>query len=127
MRKNKNKRTYQASADNVQRAVAPVKQPLAGPFPTAQVSAANMILPNTCGLRVVGNGMPMGLPTYTSVDEYGRAYTPIMHYGPQTHSAPVPVAKAPEICQLNPIVSPVAFVPYSGQQQEMYTTEDKAR
>ena len=126
MRQRKNSR-YQASTENVQRSVAPVKQPLAGPFPTAQIPAANMMLPNTSGLQVVGNGMPLGLPTYTSVDEYGRAYTPIMHYGPQTHSAPVPVAIAPAICQLNPIVSPVAFVPYAGQQQEMLTTDDDKR
>ena len=127
MRKRKNSRRIQASTDNVQRAVAPVKQPMAGPFPTAQMPAANMIMPNTSGLQVVGNGMPLGLPTYTSVDEYGRAYTPIMHYGPQTHSSPVPVAIAPAICQLNPIVSPVAFVPYAGQQQEMLTTDDDKR
>ena len=125
MRNRRNRR--QASTDNVQRAVAPVKQPLAGPFPTAQIPAANMMLPNTSGLQVVGNGMPLGLPSYTSVDEYGRAYTPIMHYGPQTHSAPVPVAIAPAICQLNPIVSPVAFVPYAGQQESMLTTDDEKR
>ena len=125
MRNRKNSRRYQASVDNVQRSVAPVKQPLAGPFPTAQIPAANMMLPNTSGLQVIGNGMPMGLPSYTSVDEYGRAYTPIMHYGPQTHSAPVPVAIAPAICQLNPIGSPVAFVPYAGQQESMLTTDEK--
>lgn len=123
--RNKRNSRRQASMDNVQRAVAPVKQPLQGPFPTAQAPAAGMILPNTSGLQVVGNGMPLGLPTYTSVDEYGRAYTPIMHYGPQTHSAPVPVAIAPAICQLNPIVSPVAFVPYAGQQQGMLTTDEE--
>lgn len=127
MRKKNNTRRHQASVDPVQRSVAPVKQPLAGPFPTAQMSAANMMLPNTCGLQVVGNGMPLGLPTYTMVDEYGRAYTPIMHYGPQTHSSPVPVAVAPAICQLNPIVSPVSFVPYAGQQEGLLTTDDEKR
>ncbi len=125
MRNRRNTRRYQASVDPVQRAVAPVKQPMNGPFPTAQIPAASMVLPNATGLPVLGNGMPLGLPTYTSVDEYGRAYTPIMHYGPQTHSAPVPVAIAPAICQLNPIVSPVAFVPYAGQQQEMLQEENK--
>ncbi len=124
MRKRKN-HDYQGQEAGVQRAVAPMRQPMAGPFPTAQAPSANMQMPNTGNLRVVGNGMPLGLPNYTSVDEYGRVYTPIIHYGPQTHSAPVPVAIAPAICQLNPIVSPVAFVPYAGQQQELATTDER--
>lgn len=125
MRRKKNQCDYPVHEAGVQRAGAPMKQPMAGPFPMAQAPAANMQMPNTGNLRVVGNGMPLGLPNYTSVDEYGRVYTPIIHYGPQTHSAPVPVAIAPAICQLNPIVSPVAFVPYAGQQQELATTDER--
>ena len=90
----------------------------------AQSAAPAMAMPNCGAFQVQSNGMPMGLPVYTSVDEYGRVYNPIVHYGPQTHSAPVPVAKAPAIVQLAPIVSPVAFIPYSGQEQDMYQVED---
>lgn len=119
------KKNINPVVDNIVRApygAQPV-QPQSGPFPKAQASAAVLYMPNCGKLPVTGNGMPMGLPTYTSVDEYGRTFNPLVHYGPQTHSAPVPVAIAPEVCQMNPIVSPVAFVPYAGQQTEMYEIE----
>ena len=110
--------------DGVARAQEVVMQPQQGPFPMAQAAAPAMAMPNCGAFQVQANGMPMGLPVYTSVDEYGRVYNPIVHYGPQTHSAPVPVAKAPAFVQLAPIVSPVAFIPYSGQEQDMYQVED---
>ena len=114
-------------ADNIVRAPGGMQpaQPQSGPFPKAQQAAQTLQMPNCGRLPVMGNGMPMGLPTYTSVDEYGRTFNPLVHYGPQTHSAPVPVAIAPEICQMNPIVSPVAFVPYAGQQTEIVTEEQR--
>ena len=101
------------------------KHPVADNIVRAQQAAQTLQMPNCGRLPVMGNGMPMGLPTYTSVDEYGRTFNPLVHYGPQTHSAPVPVAIAPEICQMNPIVSPVAFVPYAGQQTEIVTEEQR--
>ncbi len=123
-RRKKNKHPV---ADNIVRAPGGMQptQPQSGPFPKAQQAAQTLQMPNCGRLPVMGNGMPMGLPTYTSVDEYGRTFNPLVHYGPQTHSAPVPVAIAPEICQMNPIVSPVAFVPYAGQQTEIVTEEQR--
>lgn len=103
--------------DGVQRTTVPARQLQENAFPMAQVASPAMTLPNTSGFHVAPNGMPMGLPTYTSVDEYGRAYTPIMHYGPQPVSAPMPIAKPASIVQLAPIVSPVAFVPFSAQEE----------
>lgn len=121
------KRNKYPVADNIVRAPGGMQptQPQSGPFPKAQQAAQTLQMPNCGRLPVMGNGMPMGLPTYTSVDEYGRTFNPLVHYGPQTHSAPVPVAIAPEICQMNPIVSPVAFVPYAGQQTEIVTEEQR--
>ena len=123
-RRKKNKNPV---ADNIVRAPGGMQpmQPQSGPFPKAQQAAQTLQMPNCGRLPVMGNGMPMGLPRYTSVDEYGRTFNPLVHYGPQTHSAPVPVAIAPEICQMNPIVSPVAFVPYAGQQTEIVTEEQR--
>ena len=123
-RRKKNKNPV---ADNIVRAPGGMQptQPQSGPFPKAQQAAQTLQMPNCGRLPVMGNGMPMGLPTYTSVDEYGRTFNPLVHYGPQTHSAPVPVAIAPEICQMNPIVSQVAFVPYAGQQTEIVTEEQR--
>lgn len=123
MRRNKNK--HCPVEDNIARARGPVQQPQAGPFPMAQTAATAITMPNFGGVPVQTNGMPMGLPVYTSVDEYGRTYSPLMHYGPQTHSAPVPVAIAPSVCQLNPIISPIAFVPYAGDDQVTNPTNEE--
>ena len=123
MRRNKNKHCQ--VADNIARAHGPVQQPQAGPFPMVQTAATAITMPNLGGVPVQSNGMPMGLPVYTSVDEYGRTYSPLMHYGPQTHSAPVPVAIAPAVCQLNPIISPLAIVPYAGDDQVSNSTNEE--
>lgn len=89
-------------------------------FPAAQNAGPLYRMPNTGVFPVQANGMPMGLPQYTSYDEYGRAYTPIMTYGPQPHSAPVPVPIPSTVVQMTPIISPVAFVPYATQNESLY-------
>lgn len=124
MKKNKK---YAATVpnDGIERTDAPVRQPRFNPYPAAQSAGASIMMPNNGPFAVAGNSMPMGLPTYTTIDEYGRAYSPNVFYGPQTHSAPVPVAVAPAICQLNPIVTPLAFVPYGSQSQPLYTYDDE--
>lgn len=105
--------------DGVARTNVPTRQPQVGPFPLMQVPAQTMVMPNTSAFEVASNGMPMGLPTYTSIDEYGRAFAPAMHYGPQPNSAPVPIPKPATIVQLTPIVAPVNFIPnYGGGEQE---------
>ena len=127
IRRRRRRQIFAAVEDDISRVPrgAQFEQPQAGPFPQAQAPAGIIQMPNCGNLPVVGNGMPMGLPRYTSVDEYGRTFNPLITYGPQTHSAPVPVAKAPDICQMNPIISPVAFIPYAGQHQEMYQVVDE--
>lgn len=102
--------------DGLQRSNVPTRQLQDSAYPMAQAPSQSMPMPNTSAFHVAPNGMPMGLPTYSSVDEYGRVYTPIMHYGPQPVSAPMPIAKPASIVQLAPIVSPVAFVPFSAQE-----------
>ncbi|MDD3946470.1 MAG: hypothetical protein PHI19_01370 [Clostridia bacterium] len=125
-RSNKNKAVSSAFAgDGVERARIPARQPMAGPYPMAQQSAPTMVMPAQGPYQVVGNGMPMGLPVYTSVDQYGRVFSPIMTYGPQTHAAPVPVATPSSVVQLTPIVSPVSFVPYATQNQALYQYDDE--
>ncbi len=109
--------------DGLERATRPTGQPQAAPFPAAQ-QAAPYFLPNAGLYTVSSNGMPLGLPKYSSVDEYGRIYNPLMTYGPQPHSGPVPIATPPQIVQLTPIVSPVAFVPYSTQNQGLYQYDE---
>lgn len=113
-----------SAGDGVARAAGPSGQPQIPVFPAAQPSATTYVMPNTCGYAVAPNGMPLGLPTYSSVDEYGRVFTPIVTYGPQPNSAPVPVATPAKIVQLTPIVSPVAFVPYSTQNQGLYQYDE---
>lgn len=105
-------------SDGVQRTTVPTRQMQESAFPMAQTPSNSVQMPNTSAFHVAPNGMPMGLPTYSSVDEYGRVYSPIMHYGPQPVSAPMPVAKPASIVQVAPIVSPVAFVPFSAQEDE---------
>ena len=102
--------------DGIERTNVPTRQAPAPVYPVAQNPSQAVTLPNTGSFHVAGNNMPMGLPTYTSVDEFGRAYTPIMNYGPQPVSAPMPIAKPASVVQLAPIVSPVAFVPFSAQE-----------
>ncbi|HHX48806.1 MAG TPA: hypothetical protein GX709_00180 [Clostridiales bacterium] len=104
--------------DGIQRTNVPTRQMQSSAYPMSQVPSQAMPMPNTGAFHVAPNGMPMGLPTYSSVDEYGRVYTPIMHYGPQPVSAPMPIAKPAEFVQLAPIVSPVAFVPFSAQEDK---------
>lgn len=89
-------------------------------YPTMQTAGPAYAMPNTGAFPVVGNGMPMGLPQYTSYDEYGRAYSPAMTYGPQPNSAPVPIPTPSMVVQLTPIISPVAFVPYNTQNEPLY-------
>lgn len=113
------------SGDGVERARNLAKQPMAGPYPMAQQPAPTMTMPQQGAYQVVGNGMPMGLPVYTSVDQYGRVFSPIMTYGPQPHAAPVPVATPSSMVQLTPIVSPVSFVPYATQNQALYQYDDE--
>ena len=113
------------AGDGVERARDFARQPIAGPYPMAQQSAPVMPMPQQGPYQVVGNGMPMGLPVYTSVDQYGRVFSPIMTYGPQPHSAPVPVATPSSVVQLTPIVSPVSFVPYATQNQALYQYDDE--
>ncbi len=81
------------------------------------------MLPNTSKFTVVPNGMPMGLARYSQVDEYGREFTPIMMYGPQPNSSPVPIARPAQIVQVAPVVTPLALVPYATQNQELYQYE----
>lgn len=129
MKKNKNntaiRRTADCAGDGVERARNLAKQPVAGPYPMAQAPAPTMAMPNAGPYQVIGNGMPMGLPLYTSVDQYGRVFSPIMTYGPQPNAAPVPVATPSSIVQLTPIVSPVSFVPYATQNQALYQYDDE--
>lgn len=101
------------------------RQPMAGPFPMAQQPAGVVTMPQQGPYTVVGNGMPMGLPRYNCVDQYGRVFSPIMTYGPQPHSAPVPIATPSSFVQLTPIVSPVSFVPYATQNQALYQYDDE--
>lgn len=122
--KKKNNNVSVMPADGVQRTAAPVRQPQIGPFPTAQQSAQLYSMPNTCGYQVVPNAMPLGLPQYTSVDEYGRVYAPVMNYQPLPNCNPVPVATPSKIVQLTPIVAPVSFVPYATQNQGLYQYEE---
>ena len=112
-------RQTETVSDGVARTSVPTRQPQSGPFPLMQTPAQAIVMPNTGSFEVSSNGMPLGLPTYTSVDEYGRAYTPAMHYGPQPNSAPVPIPKPATIVQLTPIVAPVNFLPnYGGEQRD---------
>lgn len=111
--------------DGVERSASQAGQPAVTPFPGAQQPAPNYILPNTANFAVVGNGMPLGLPVYSSVDEYGRIFSPVMSYAPQPNSAPVPIATPSKIIQLSPIVSPVAFVPYATQNQSLYQYDEE--
>lgn len=124
MKRRRAYRNPQVSTDSAMRARVAQRQPQIAPYPMAQAACQPYIMPNLSGYQVVGNGMPMGLPKYTAIDEYGRVYTPNMVYGPQTNAAPVPIAKPAEIVQLTPIVSPVAYVPYSTQNQPLYTYTD---
>ncbi|MFI3228623.1 MAG: hypothetical protein R3Y23_00470 [Bacillota bacterium] len=94
-------------------------------MPFAQQSQQAAYMPNASQFAVMGNAMPMGLAQYNSVDEYGRVYSPIMSYGPQPNSAPVPVAIPSQIVQLTPIVAPVSFVPYATQNQGLYQFEEE--
>ncbi|MDR2267604.1 MAG: hypothetical protein LBE09_08530 [Christensenellaceae bacterium] len=101
------------------------RQPQTGPFPAVQQSGNTPYkIPVSGNFDVSTNGMPFGLPRYTSVDDYGRIYTPIMTFGPQPNSAPVPIPIPSQIVQLTPIVSPVAFVPYSTQNQGLYQFDE---
>ncbi|MFA5450102.1 MAG: hypothetical protein WC292_06680 [Clostridia bacterium] len=120
----KKKKQVLAVGDGVERANVPQRQPQVAPAPMAQQAGASYAMPNMSGFKVVPNGMPMGLPVYTSVDEYGRVYNPIINYGPQPHSAPVPIATPSSIVQLTPIVSPVSFVPYATQNQGLYQYDE---
>lgn len=125
--KSKNKYGYNSlpqSGDSVERAARPMRQPQVAPFPMAQAPAPAYQFMNTGTLPVVPNGMPLGLPVYSTVDEYGRSYSPILSYAPQPNSAPVPVATPSTIVQLTPIVSPVSFVPYSTQNQALYQFDE---
>ncbi|MDR0696193.1 MAG: hypothetical protein LBF68_01430 [Christensenellaceae bacterium] len=102
-----------------------LRQPQTGPNPSVQQSGnAPYRLPTSGLFDVSTNGMPMGLPRYTSIDDYGRIYTPVMTFGPQPNSAPVPIPIPSQIVQLTPIVSPVAFVPYSTQNQGLYQFDE---
>lgn len=94
-------------------------------IPSAQQAMQAQVMPNNCQYAVVGNNMPMGLAQYTTVDEYGRTYSPIMSYAPQPNSAPVPVATPSAIVQLTPIVTPISIVPYATQNQALYQYEDE--
>ncbi|HIV00233.1 MAG TPA: hypothetical protein IAB14_03850 [Candidatus Stercoripulliclostridium merdipullorum] len=109
--------------DGVERAAqqpAPSAVPTVAPgCPTAQ-QCGSIVLPNYSAYRVVGNGMPMGLPKYTAVDEYGRLYCPIMNYGPLPVSGPVPVATPSSIVQTTPIVTPMVQRPYQEDQSVYY-------
>jgi len=126
MKKNKNNQAYSGASDGVERARGLARQPGISPSPAAQTPCATTMMPQSGPYRVVGNGMPMGLPVYSSVDQYGRVFSPIMSYGPQPNSAPVPVATPASFVQLTPIVSPVSFVPYSTQNQPLFQFDEDA-
>ena len=126
MKKNKKNQAYFGAGDGVERARGLARQPVIAPGPAAQAPCAAVVMPQSGPYKVVGNGMPMGLPVYTSVDQYGRVFSPNMTYGPQPNSAPVPVATPASFVQLTPIVSPVSFVPYSTQNQPLFMFDDDA-
>jgi hypothetical protein len=111
------KRQVESGTDGVMRTSVPTRQPQAGPFPLMQTPAQAIVMPNTGSFDVQSNGMPLGLPTYTSIDEYGRAFTPAMHYGPQPNSAPVPIPKPSTIVQLPTITAPVNFYANSSSDE----------
>lgn len=113
------------NGDGVERDSSFARQPRLEPYPAAQQPAQAIIMPQQGPYQVVGNGMPMGLPTYTAKDQYGRVFSPIINYGPQPHSAPVPIATPSSIVQLTPIVSPVSFVPYATQNQALFQYDDE--
>lgn len=102
--------------DGIQRTDVPTRQSQQNAFPVAQMPSPSVPMPNNSSFHVAPNGMPMGLPNYTSVDEYGRVYSPIMHYGPQPASAPVPIARPADFAQTAPIMVPVGFVPFAAQE-----------
>lgn len=114
---------------------APIAEPIKPHFNVTDASQFSVGLNATqpmqtyyaqAGIRNgIPNGMPCGLPQFTSVDEYGRVYSPTISYGPMPHSAPVPVPIPAKVVQLSPIVSPVSFVPYNTQNQELYTFDDE--
>lgn len=83
------------------------------------------MLPNTGKHAVVSNSMPMGLAQYSQVDEYGRVFTPIMMYGPQPNSSPVPIARPAQIVQVSPVVAPLALVPYATQNQPLFQYDEE--
>lgn len=118
-KKRKSKGAQNEYAPPMERNVTPPPVPN-GNIPMMQepIGGTNM-LPNTSRYQVVGNGMPMGLAQYSQVDEYGRVFTPIMTYGPLPNSSPVPIARPSKIVQLSPVVTPLALVPYSTQNQEL--------
>ncbi len=125
----KNRKKYQPPV--VEESFAPAQAPArpavatALGIPAAQQATQAMFMPNNSQYAVVGNSMPMGLAQYSTVDEYGRTYSPIMSYAPQPNSAPVPVATPSQIVQLTPIVAPVSIVPYATQNQALYQYEEE--
>ncbi|MDR3185613.1 MAG: hypothetical protein LBU04_02200 [Christensenellaceae bacterium] len=123
-KKNKRNQAITETPSTIARSSVVERQPQSGPFPMAQQSGMAYNLPNTGNFGVIPNSMPLGLPQFTSVDEYGRIFTPVLTYGPQPNSAPVPVPIPSQIVQLTPIVSPVAFVPYSTQNQGLYQFDE---
>ena len=68
MIRRRRRQILQAVEDNISRVPrgAQFEQPQSGPFPQAQAPAGVIQMPNCGTLPVVGNGMPMGLPRYTS-------------------------------------------------------------
>jgi hypothetical protein len=65
-----------------------------------------------------------GLPYGHAIDEYGRVYQNSLSFGPLPHSAPVPIPTPSQYIQLAPITVPVAFVPYTSQEQNIYQKPD---
>ena len=125
MKRRNKRRGNQISEPLMERNVTPPPTPN-GNMPIIQEPiGGTKMLPNLGQFNVVSNGMPMNLAQYTQVDEYGRTFTPIMSYGPLPNSSPVPIATPNKIVQLAPVVTPLAMVPYSTQNQALYQYDDE--
>lgn len=79
------------------------------PTPRALTPNVVTVLPNSNNYNPCLQTGIIGLPYYTSTDEYGRVFRVNLMYGPQPCSGPVPVARPSELVQTSPIVAPTQF------------------